>query len=197
MNRPSRNRRLLTLGGMAATLFAAGIGCTSSQALVRSGSNDAIGIARAADGGESSLIRAQSPDRRTAETSQSNHRTQLVSHHGVPVENGMVADGTVISSYPPGSYIEGGYVEGGYPPGYCPPEYCPPGYHGYGPMVNCPRYPGGIHYTHTYEDPGVPVYPPGTGPALTGPGSPGAVVQYPYYTTKGPDCFFLDEDGRY
>ncbi|MDQ3331302.1 MAG: hypothetical protein M3552_11720, partial [Planctomycetota bacterium] len=64
--------------------------------------------------------------------------------------------------------------------------------------VPCPAYAMGLagHTSH-YKDPGVPVYPPGTGPALTGPGSPGAVIQYPYYTTKGPDDFFLDEDGRF
>lgn len=49
----------------------------------------------------------------------------------------------------------------------------------------------------SYESPGMPVYPPGTGPGLTGPGSPAAIIQYPYYTTKGPDDFFLDEDGVY
>ena len=197
MNQPRRNRRLLALGGMAGTLIAAGIGCTSSNALVRSGTNDATGFARAADGRNASVVRAQSPDRRAAATPGPSHNTKLVSHNGVPVENGMVADGTVVSSYPPGSYAEGGYVEGGYAEGGYPPGYCPPGYAGYHPMYNCNRYPGGLRYTHTYEDPGVPVYPPGTGPALTGPGSPGAVVQYPYYTTKGPDDFFLDQDGRF
>ena len=66
------------------------------------------------------------------------------------------------------------------------------------PGIPCPAYGMGLAgSTYSYKDPGVPVYPPGTGPALTGPGSPGAVVQYPYYTTKGPDDFFLDQDGRF
>jgi hypothetical protein len=107
----------------------------------------------------------------------------------VPVSSGMMADGTWVGTAPGG---------------YCPPGY-EHGHHGIGvpvPGVPCPvphfglgmGYPGS---SYTYKDPGVPVYPPGTGPALTGPGSPAAVVQYPYYTTKGPDCFFLDQDGRY
>ena len=188
MNRPSRSRRLLAWGGMAGTLIAAGVGCSSS-ALVRHQTIDGTGIARAADSHHASVIRAQSPDARTAArpmpTPGPSHNTKFVSHEGAPIENGILADGTVVGS-----------PQGGYPPGYCPPGYEGHGY-GYGPMINCNRYPGGIRYTHSYEDPGVPVYPPGTGPALTGPGSPGAVVQYPYYTTKGPDDFFLDEDGRY
>ncbi|MGC1274864.1 MAG: hypothetical protein WBC44_14245 [Planctomycetaceae bacterium] len=183
---------------MAGTLIAAGVGCSSSQSLVRSQPGDAVGVARAVDRHESSVIRAQSPDRRTAATPGPSHNTKFVSHEGVPVDSGMLADGTIVGAYEagtfPGGSSPGVYSEGGYPPGYCPPGA--EGY--YGPMVNCDRrYPGGIRYTHTYEDPGVPVYPPGTGPALTGPGSPGAVVQYPYYTTKGPDDFFHDEDGRF
>lgn len=187
MNRTSHSRRVWAWGAAAGTLLAAGVGCTSSQALVRNDANGGMGIARAADSANPSVIRAQSPDRRTAATPGPSHNTQFVSHYGTPVESGMLADGTVV-----------GTTEG-YPPGYCPPgmEGHYGGYGGYGPMMNCNRYPGGIRYTHSYEDPGVPVYPPGTGPALTGPGSPGAVVQYPYYTTKGPDDFFFDEDGRF
>lgn len=53
--------------------------------------------------------------------------------------------------------------------------------------------PGGIgggwypthHHTFDYEPPEDLVYPPQNQPA--------AVVQYPYYTLKGPDDFFLTE----
>ncbi|QDT36572.1 hypothetical protein [Stratiformator vulcanicus] len=58
-------------------------------------------------------------------------------------------------------------------------------------------------YSVSYKNPGNLVYPPGTYPAGTaagggmGPGTPGAMVQYPYFTPKGPDDFFLDKDGIY
>ncbi len=190
MNRQRRSRRLVAWGGLAGTLIAAGVGCSSTDALIRGQSPDA-GVARAADFRVAPVIRAQSPDRRLPATPRPSHNTRLVSHEGLPVSNGMVSDGTAIGTYPPG---------------YCPPDgsYCPPGHGGIClPGIPCPGIPcpaphlGLTGSTYTYRDPGVPVYPPGTGPALTGPGSPGAVVQYPYYTTKGPDDFFLDQDGRY
>ncbi|HEX6987066.1 MAG TPA: hypothetical protein VF170_16930 [Planctomycetaceae bacterium] len=190
MNRPSRSRRLLAWGGLAGTLLAAGVGCSSTDALIRGQSPDGAGVARAADFAAPPVIRAQSPDRAAALRPKPSHNTKLVSHEGVPVSSGTLADGTVV----------------GHPSGYCPPDgaYCPPGHHGVCmPGIPCPGIPcpaphlGLTGHTYTYRDPGVPVYPPGTGPALTGPGSPGAVVQYPYYTTKGPDDFFLDQDGRF
>lgn len=185
MNRPSRSRRLWAVGGLAGTLLAAGLGCSHNNALIRGQSPDGAGVARATDHALP-FFRGQSPD-----APKPSRDTKLVSHEGVPVSGGMVADGTVI---------------GGYPTGYCPPDgaYCPPGHPGVCmPGIPCPGIPcpgafaGMTGHTYSYQDPGVPVYPAGTGPALTGPGSPGAVVQYPYYTTKGPDDFLLDQDGRF
>lgn len=191
MNRPSCGRRFLAWGGLAGTLLAASVGCSQSAALVRGQSPDeSVGIARAADMQAAPIFRAQSPDRAMGTPApKPKHNTKLVSHEGAPVSSGTLASGEVV---------------GGYPSGYCPPggEYCPP--HGHGmpmPGIPCPGVPcpggalAGYHYS--YKDPGCPVYPPGTGPGLTGPGTPGAVVQYPYYTTKGPDDFFLDQDGRF
>jgi hypothetical protein len=43
------------------------------------------------------------------------------------------------------------------------------------------------HYRFTYEVPQGLSYPPDHGMP--------AFVQYPYYTLKGPDCFFFDNDG--
>lgn len=185
MNRPSRSRRLWAVGGMAGTLLAAGLGCSQNNALIRGQSPDGVGVARAADYSRP-LFRGQSPDA---------PKTKLVSHEGAPVSGGMVAGDPAIQYGPMGG-------------SYCPPDgsYCPPG-GACMPGIPCPGIPvPGIPcpgagwmsgHTYSYRDPGVPVYPPGTGPALTGPGSPGAVVQYPYYTTKGPDDFFLDQDGRF
>lgn len=188
MIRQRRGRRLLALGGMAGTLLAAGLGCSQNSALVRGQSPDDVGVARAVD--RPAMFRGQSPD-----APKPSHNTKLVSHEGMPMSGGTLADGTVIDG-------------GGYPPGYCPPDgsYGHPGIGMPGipcpgipvPGIPCPApYLGMAGHTYSYRDPGVPVYPAGTGPALTGPGSPGAVVQYPYYTTKGPDDFFLDQDGRF
>lgn len=174
MNHPSRSRRLWAFGTLAGTLLVAGVGCSSTNSLIRGQSpDDAIGIIRASD---RPVFRGQTP---TAKPKPS-HNTKLVSHEGMPVSGGMMADGSYAGNYCPPQ--QGGY---------CPPGMCMPG-------VPCPGAAMGLTgYTSQYRDPGVPVYPPGTGPALTGPGSPGAIVQYPYYTTKGPDDFFLDEDGRF
>jgi len=40
-------------------------------------------------------------------------------------------------------------------------------------------------HTYDYQPPQGLVYPPAQQPA--------AVIQYPYYTLKGPDCFFLKD----
>jgi hypothetical protein len=175
----------LALGGLAGTLLAAGVGCSQNSSLIRGQSPDDVGIARAADRPAFPVFRGQSPDFRP----KPSHNTKLVSHEGLPVSDDAFANGAVMS---------GGYC----PPNACPPGGCPGGCPGMClPGIPCPGIPcpGGacMGSTYTYRDPGMPVYPPGTGPALTGPGSPGAVVQYPYYTTKGPDDFFLDQDGRF
>jgi hypothetical protein len=179
MNQPSRSRRLWAAGMLAGTLLATGVGCSSTNALIRGQSPDgSTGVARASD---RPVFRGQTPERTAAP--KPSHKTQLVSHEGMPVSGGMMADGSYVGEYCP-------------PQGaYCPPGMCMPG-------IPCPGIPcpgAGVFAGHRseYENPGIPVYPPGTGPALTGPGSPGAVVQYPYYTTKGPDDFFLDQDGRF
>lgn len=173
--------------------------------------------ARAAGG---PIYRAQSPDR-------GGKNIKLVTHEGVAVSPdqapGFDAAGGAPTYtgpiYGDGQYAPPGGQYGqpcppeGYGGGYCPPgQPCPPGYghacpHGYGHgcphgcpcLDNCPMlYPGfGDRHAYSVKDIGTPVYPAGTGPALTGPGTPGAIVQYPYYTTKGPDDFFLDQDGRY
>ena len=54
---------------------------------------------------------------------------------------------------------------------------CPPGY---GP-ANCPPYQCD-NYHFKYREPANMTYPP--------PQAQPSVVQYPYYTCKGPDCFF-------
>ena len=185
MNGPSRGRRLLALGGLAGTLLAAGVGCAQNNSLIRGQSPDDVGIARAADRPATPLFRGQSPD---AQRPKPKHNTKLVSHEGAPVDGGMIAGDPAIQYGPAG---------------YCPPDgsYGHPGV--CMPGIPCPGIPvpgvcaGFAGNTYTYKDPGVPVYPAGTGPALTGPGSPGAITQYPYYTTKGPDDFFLDQDGRF
>jgi hypothetical protein len=98
---------------------------------------------------------------------------------------------TEISYYPaPGG---GGYGPG-CPPGACPPYGCPNGgcpvgYHDAyvmgpaGPACG-PRH----HMTHSYSRPNDLRYPD---QSTTG----GAVV-YPYYTLRGPSCFFRDDDRR-
>ena len=192
MNRLSLSRRIWAWGGLSSMLLSASVGCVRLDELEdlvhREGPATGVGVAHAADSQANPIVRAQSPDRRAASRPGPSHSTKLVSHEGTPVSPSVMSQGAVMS--------------GGYPAGYCPPEgaYCPPGaHHGFcmpgipipgAGVLNCPP-------NYSYENPGVPVYPPGTGPAMTGPGSPGAIVQYPYYTTKGPDDFFLDRDGRY
>ena len=199
MNRSSRRRPRWNWGGMAGVLLVAGAGCASDMGLTRTETPDAAtGFARAGD--LAPVIRAQSldgPSRAAGRRPVREKNLKLVTHEGGaapegapiagPVDPRMATDGP---AYCPPGYGQGGYGQGG----YCPPGgACPPGHHGYG-MGWC--MPGNTN-TYSVKDPGCPVYPPGTGPALTGPGTPGAMIQYPYYTTKGPDDFFHDEDGRF
>jgi hypothetical protein len=66
--------------------------------------------------------------------------------------------------------------------GNCPPQegYCPP----YGQQCRGGCRPGCPHHYHTYNVRTMkdPVYPDAQ--------QPGGTVVYPYYTFKGPDCFF-------
>ena len=104
------------------------------------------------------------------------------SYHASPVSYpGEGYGASCQSGYCPQGNCQTGYVQGGYcPQGSCPPEYgqqCPGG---------CRR--GCIHHYHTYSVKTMrnPVYPD--------PQQPGGVVTYPYYTHKGPDCFFYKGD---
>ena len=91
----------------------------------------------------------------------------------------------------------GGYGGGQYcPPSNCPPSHCPPGHcHGYcmhGVLSHLCGICACLHWPHhhttqsfsgDYNDPHLFVYPP--------PQQPPAVVQYPYYTVRGPSDFFM------
>lgn len=88
---------------------------------------------------------------------------------------------------------------GGYHAAQCPPSHCPPGHghcHGYcmhGVLAHLCSACACLHswpWHHTtqsvsddYNDPHAFVYPP--------PYQPPAVVQYPYYTLRGPTDFFM------
>lgn len=183
MNQPSQSRRPWAWGGLAGTLVLTSIGCTPNALMVRQDHHSADAV-----------VRAQTPDPLAQNPDLAGHlpppEARYVSHEGIPI--------------PAHEAHMAGAMDGPY--NYCPPQegahggmYCPPGYdagHGFGGR-GLFRPSGLTGHSYTYQDPGMPVYPPGTGPALTGPGSPGAIIQYPYYTTKGPDDFFHDEDGRY
>ena len=82
----------------------------------------------------------------------------------------------------PTVYPQGTMYGGEYGGGSCPPGgygNCP---HGHGCQNGCFQ---GIHHNHSYQvrRPSDLSYPPAN--------MPGGVTVYPYYTHKGPDCFFL------
>ena len=94
----------------------------------------------------------------------------------------------------------GGGYDGAYCPpshGHCPPGHCPPGHCVHGVLGHlcsvCHPLLGHLHswpwhrtthsYSHRYTDPHAFVYPPAY--------QPPAVVQYPYYTVRGPSDFFM------
>ena len=52
-------------------------------------------------------------------------------------------------------------------------------------------------HNYSYDAPRNLAYPPNANPAVPGQMGPMPVVQYPYYTTKGPDDFFHDRDGEF
>ena len=114
------------------------------------------------------VVRAQSPDLTAA----------------IPTPADM-QQGTMISYGHPQVVTEfGGYgcptgdchaYGGGFGGGYCDQPWMHDGGYGYG------KYPNHRH-SYSYKRPKNLVYPPANTPA--------AVVQYPYYTTKGPSDFF-------
>ena len=127
---------------------------------------------------------------------------------------GPVPDGTVPA---PGA---GGAAASDCPEcrGNCPPGGCPtclalPGLPGLGcPGLGCPGgglcRPGGYFnrggvwspqhiHNYSYNEPRGLSYPPGANPNVPGQQGPMPVVQYPYYTTKGPDDFLHDRDGQF
>lgn len=134
----------------------------------------------------------------------SDPRVQTASHHQAPAPHSQYTavnpheaihdqfNATEISYYPaPGG---GGGYGPGCPPGACPPNGCPDGscpigYHNSyvmgptGPACG-PQH----HMSYSYSRPNDLRYPD---QSTTG----GAVV-YPYYTLKGPSCFFRDDDRR-
>ncbi|QDT64351.1 hypothetical protein [Calycomorphotria hydatis] len=82
------------------------------------------------------------------------------------------------------------------------------GFGGNNPFDTCSTWYPHHKTKYGYHDPGCQVYPQGTmpggmspiagaAPPGMGPGTPPAIVQYPYATCKGPDDFFLDKDGIY
>lgn len=101
---------------------------------------------------------------------------------------------TVRGQSPDGNPAGGMYC----PPGGACPTDCRYGCPGlYDTMPNYPRlkcdslcnpYPGHVGYKMTYKEPNCLVYPPANDQPAT--------VQYPYYTLKGPDCFFEPPLGR-
>ena len=103
---------------------------------------------------------------------------------------------------PHGAYADCPQCYGQCPPGGCPVCFgipglpCLPGCglfgHGRGGLF----VPQHIH-NYSYNQPKNLLYPPGADPRRPGTMGPMPTVQYPYYTTKGPDDFFHDRDGEY
>ncbi|MEM9703191.1 MAG: hypothetical protein AAF907_12180 [Planctomycetota bacterium] len=109
--------------------------------------------------------------------------------------------------------LHGGYVDG---LGVCPPGLGVPGLPGvglhgaglHGGPGHGPFAPGGTFnrggmfvpkhiHQYSYKAPNGYLYPPGANPYVPGKMGPMPVVQYPYYTTKGPDDFLFDRDGEF
>jgi hypothetical protein len=89
--------------------------------------------------------------------------------------SGKMLAATHHAEYDPGSTAHGApYVPSG-------AEDCPPGHVGHDLSTWQPTH----HLWYKYNHPRNLVYPQDNTPA--------AVVQYPYYTCKGPDDFFRDD----
>ena len=117
----------------------------------------------------------------------------------LPLAVGCSKHSQIVRGQAPGE----AYMMPGGPGGamYCPPGGpmgCPPNVGLLGDLKNFPGPPGyprletgplvnpvhgyDVAYKMKYREPRDLVYPP--------PGDQPATVQYPYYTVKGPDCFF-------
>ncbi|MFH5803124.1 hypothetical protein [Alienimonas sp. DA493] len=136
-------------------------------------------------------------------------------HHGPvhsgPVHSGPVHSGTVHHPALQGE-PHGGYADCPTCYGHCPPHGCPTCF-GVPGLPMCPpcglfgRAHGAFHhggtfvpehrYEYSYDAPKGLLYPPGADPRVPGKMGPMPVVQYPYYTTKGPDDYFHDRDGEF
>ncbi len=113
---------------------------------------------------------------------------------------------------PHGAYADCPQCYGQCPPGGCPVCLGVPGLPG---LPACGLFgrsgafaPGGAfnrggtfvpqhRHEYSYQEPQGLLYPPGSDPRTPGKMGPMSGVQYPYYTTKGPDDFFHDRDGEF
>jgi hypothetical protein len=115
----------------------------------------------------SDVIRAQSP---------AGPESAMAYQQGAPMQGPMMQGGPMQAGpMQPGGEYGGACPECGCQDGTCGHRCCLPRHHlwsHYCPPQNC-----------LHPDP--LVYPPNP--------TPGAVVQYPYYTCKGPDDFFLQK----
>ena len=135
---------------------------------------------------------------------------------GGPVSGGPIHGGSVHGLH---DGPHGGYADCPHCYGHCPADGCPvclgvPGL----PILPARGLFGHLHDLHghlhqefhrggtfvpqhrheySYHEPEGLLYPPGADPRTPGKMGPMPVVQYPYYTTKGPDDFFHDRDGEF
>lgn len=124
------------------------------------------------------VIRAQSPDLTASIPTPADIQQGTMISYGHPAVAGdMGGYGCPTGDcYSYGAdYGYGGGYAGGFGGGYCDQPWMHDGGYGYG------KYPNHRH-SYSYKRPKNLVYPPANSPA--------AVVQYPYYTTKGPSDFF-------
>lgn len=165
------NARVARGWGLAACLvLLAGSGCTS---------------------GNQGIIRGQTPATRTALIQPAPEAgSDYMNHWGEPAPSPGCGPGCQNPDLAPF-----GMYSGMHHPAHRHPPYQHVLNHGGPYSASCCLYGGGLegghqptHYhIYSYEQPRDLVYPPANTPA--------AIIQYPYYTTKGPDDFFLDTDG--
>ena len=143
------------------------------------------------------------------------HVGEHVPSAGVPQSYGSCQDGTcghpecsarqqLLHGGPHGAYEDCPQCYGQCPPGGCPVCFGVPGLPclpGCGLFLGHHRR-GGLFvpqhiHRYSYDQPQNLLYPPGSDPRVPGRMGPMPVVQYPYYTTKGPDDYFHDRDGEF